>query len=64
MNKDQIKGNAENLKGRAKEAVGVVTGNRVTMVEGASDRAKGTLRKKMGDVKQDLARKANHSGDE
>lgn len=35
MNKDQIKGKAENLKGRAKEAVGAVTGDKATQVEGA-----------------------------
>ena len=64
MNKDQIKGRAENLKGRAKEAVGVVTGHRVTTVEGAIDRAKGALRKKVGDVKQYITRKVDRLGDE
>ena len=44
MNKDRIKGKAERLKGRAKEVVGVVTGNRVTQVEGAIERGKGALR--------------------
>jgi uncharacterized protein YjbJ (UPF0337 family) len=57
MNKDQIKGKAENLKGRAKEAAGAVTGNKVTQVEGAIDRAKGALREKVGDIKQGIARK-------
>jgi uncharacterized protein YjbJ (UPF0337 family) len=52
MNKDQIKGRAENLAGRAKEAVGIVTGNKATEVEGAIDRAKGALREKVGEVKQ------------
>ena len=58
MNKDQIKGKAERLKGRAKEVVGVVTGDRVTQVEGAIERGKGALRETLGDVKQGLARKA------
>jgi uncharacterized protein YjbJ (UPF0337 family) len=63
MNKDQIKGKAENLKGRAKEAVGVVTGNKKTEVEGTIARARGALRKKVGDVKQRLAHDTEASGD-
>lgn len=63
-NKDQIKGQAENLKGRAKEVVGVVTGNRGMQVEGAIERAKGAVREKVGDVKQDIARNAEKSDDE
>jgi len=64
MNKDQIKGKAENLKGRAKKVVGAVTGNRGTQVKGAIDRAKGTLREKVGDVKQSIAREVEKSDDE
>ena len=57
MNKDQIKGKATNLKGRAKEAVGALTGNKTTEAKGALDRAKGALREKVGEVKRDLSRK-------
>jgi uncharacterized protein YjbJ (UPF0337 family) len=52
MNKDQIKGKAQKMKGRAKQAVGFVSGSRTTQVEGAIDRAKGALQEKLGDVKQ------------
>jgi uncharacterized protein YjbJ (UPF0337 family) len=62
MNKDQIKGKTERLKGRAEEAVGVVTGNRVTQLEGAIERGKGALRETLGDIKQALARNAGKSG--
>jgi uncharacterized protein YjbJ (UPF0337 family) len=62
MNKDQIKGKAENLKGRAKEAVGAVTGDKATQVEGAIERGKGALRETLGDIKQALARNAGKSG--
>jgi uncharacterized protein YjbJ (UPF0337 family) len=64
VNKDQIKGKVQNLKGRIREAVGVVSGNRVTMAKGAIARAKGALREKVGDVKEDATRKVNHSGDQ
>lgn len=62
MNKDQIKGKADNLKGRAKEAVGAVTGDKATQVEGAIERGKGALRETLGDIKQALARNAGKSG--
>ena len=61
MNRDQIKGRAENLKGRAKEAVGAVTGNRATLIEGAIDRAKGALRARVGDIKQGVVRNGDRS---
>jgi uncharacterized protein YjbJ (UPF0337 family) len=57
MKRDQIKGKAENFKGRAKEAVGALTGNKKTEANGALDRAKGALRQKIGEVKRDLSRK-------
>ena len=64
MNKDQIKGSAENLKGRAKEAVGAATGNRRTEVKGAIERAKGAIQAKVGDVEQNIAREGKKSQDE
>jgi uncharacterized protein YjbJ (UPF0337 family) len=57
MNKDQRKGTAQNIKGRVKQAVGVVTGDKDAESEGASDRAKGAARKAFGDVKRGIARK-------
>jgi uncharacterized protein YjbJ (UPF0337 family) len=56
MNKDQLKGKAENLKGRAKEAAGALTGNKKTQAEGLAERAGGALREKVGQVKHDVAR--------
>lgn len=64
MNKDQIKGRAQNLKGRAKQAVGIVTGNRATEVEGTIDRTKGAVRQKVGDVKEEMARNTDESAGE
>lgn len=53
MNKDQVKGSVENLKGRVKQAVGAVTGNKSQEAGGMVDRVKGAVRGKVGDVKED-----------
>jgi uncharacterized protein YjbJ (UPF0337 family) len=52
MNKDELGGKAENLKGRAKEATGALTGNKQTEAEGLAERVEGTLREKIGKVKE------------
>ncbi|HET6282751.1 MAG TPA: CsbD family protein [Polyangia bacterium] len=56
MNKDELKGKAENLKGRAKEAGGALTGNKQTEAEGMAERAKGAVREKVGQVKKEISR--------
>jgi len=57
MNKDQREGAVTNAKGRAKEAAGVVTGNKDLESEGAADRAVGAAKKAVGDVKHKFAKK-------
>jgi uncharacterized protein YjbJ (UPF0337 family) len=57
MNKDQTSGAAQNIKGRVKEAAGVLTGNKDKESEGASERASGAVRKAVGDLKHKLAKK-------
>lgn len=64
MNDDELKGKAENLKGRAKEAVGAITGNKQTQADGLADRLKGAGREKIGQIKRDLARDVEESDDE
>jgi uncharacterized protein YjbJ (UPF0337 family) len=54
MNKDELKGKVENLKGRAKEAGGALTGNKKTEAEGVAERGKGAVREKVGEIKRDL----------
>jgi uncharacterized protein YjbJ (UPF0337 family) len=56
MNKDQMKGNLENLKGKVKEAFGSATGDKRAEGEGMLDRAKGAAQEKVGDAKEALAR--------
>ncbi|HEX4406755.1 MAG TPA: CsbD family protein [Polyangia bacterium] len=57
MNKDQKDGAVENIKGRAKQAAGIVTGNKDKESQGASERASGAVKKAVGDLKHGLAKK-------
>jgi len=57
MNKHQKEGTVENVKGRVKQAAGIVTGNKDQESEGASERAKGGAKKAFGDIKHDIAKK-------
>src|SRR5262249_51467654 len=49
MNKDELKGKAERLKGRIKEASGVLTGNKEKRAEGMGEQITGTAREKLGE---------------
>jgi uncharacterized protein YjbJ (UPF0337 family) len=57
MNKDQSHGAAKNIKGRIKEAAGVLTGNKAEEAEGSADRATGAVQQAVGDLKHNIARK-------
>jgi uncharacterized protein YjbJ (UPF0337 family) len=50
---DQVKGKAENLKGRIKQAFGAMTGNKGKEAEGVGERVEGAVREKLGDAKSD-----------
>ncbi|HEY5451133.1 MAG TPA: CsbD family protein [Polyangia bacterium] len=63
MNKDQVKGKLQNLKGRAKEALGALTGRKTTQAEGFAERTGGAFREKVGDIKRDTARNIDKGGD-
>ena len=56
MNKDQLKGKVDNIKGRVKDAAGSLTGDKEQQAEGMVDRAKGAAREAYGDVKERLDR--------
>jgi uncharacterized protein YjbJ (UPF0337 family) len=52
MNKDQVKGTAEKVKGKVNETIGRATGDRKQEVKGDVQQAVGEARKKAGDVKE------------
>jgi len=61
MNRDEVHGKKEELKGRVKEAAGVVSGNRRLEDEGADERRDGETehdlgraRRKIGEAVEDL----------
>lgn len=51
MDKDRIKGTAEQVKGSIKEAVGKITGNDKLEVEGKADKLAGKAQAKVGEAK-------------
>jgi uncharacterized protein YjbJ (UPF0337 family) len=54
MNKDQIKGKIEEIKGDIKERIGGATKDRSTQAEGWMENKKGKLRGAVGDAKEEL----------
>jgi uncharacterized protein YjbJ (UPF0337 family) len=60
MNKDQKTGLAQNVKGRVKQAAGVLQGDKNKESEGASERVGGAAKKAVGDVKHGIAKKLDH----
>ena len=57
MNQDQKEGHIDNIKGRVKEAAGIITGDKDKEAEGASQRAGGAVKKAVGDLKHGIAKK-------
>ncbi|MBB3257709.1 uncharacterized protein YjbJ (UPF0337 family) [Paraburkholderia bannensis] len=52
MNKDQVKGTAEKIKGKINEAVGRATDNPQRELKGDVQQAAGEARKNYGDLKE------------
>ena len=53
MNKDQIKGQANEVDGKIKEVTGKVVGDKELEVKGSVQGSVGQTQRKFGDVKQD-----------
>ena len=51
MDKDRIKGSAEQIKGRVKEATGKALGDKKLETEGQADQAKGKVKNAVGGIK-------------
>jgi uncharacterized protein YjbJ (UPF0337 family) len=64
MNKDELKGKAENLKGRAKQAFGSLTGDKHKEGEGLFDRVRGAVREKFGKAKREVNRDVSRTDDD
>ncbi len=51
MDKEHVKGAADDVKGKTKEAVGNVVGNKQLEQEGETDQVRGAAHKAVGDFK-------------
>jgi uncharacterized protein YjbJ (UPF0337 family) len=56
MNQEHVKGAADDMKGKVKEAAGHVSGDRKLEAEGKVDQAKGQVHKAVGDIKDAVNR--------
>jgi uncharacterized protein YjbJ (UPF0337 family) len=54
MNKDQVKGRARAAKGKVKEIVGKIVGNKRMESKGKVQKAAGDIQTSYGDLKDDL----------
>lgn len=54
MSQEETRGKAEQIKGRVKEAVGIVTGNRELEQQGAQQRAAGAVREGVGSARRKI----------
>ncbi len=59
MNKDQRSGAGQKIKGRIKEAAGILSGKKKLEAEGLADRVVGAARAAVGAAKHDAAEKLN-----
>jgi uncharacterized protein YjbJ (UPF0337 family) len=50
--RDKIMGEKDTIKGKVKEGLGELTGNRDLEEEGKDDQVKGALKKKIGEIKK------------
>jgi uncharacterized protein YjbJ (UPF0337 family) len=57
INKDQIKGRANEAIGKVKETVGEVVGNKKLEIKGAIQKNIGVVQSKVGDVKSSITKK-------
>ena len=57
MNKDQIRGKWEELKGKVKKEYGGKTADRKTQLEGAVEEGAGKVQQGIGNVEEDVRRR-------
>lgn len=54
MNKDQVRGRIEEVKGAVKKAVGKASGDKKLELKGKIQKSKGKVRSAYGDLKKDI----------
>ncbi len=57
MNQDQVKGQWEQIKGKAKKAWGELTDDDILKAEGSADKLYGVIQARFGDTKETIADK-------
>lgn len=60
MDKDRVKGMAEQGKGKVKEAAGKAMGDKKLETEGKMDRAAGKVRNAVGGMKDEIRQSSRH----
>lgn len=63
MNRDELKGKAESLKGRAKQAVGDITDNDRLRNEGVDDEVRGEVQEGFGRARRKIGEKVEEIGE-
>ena len=63
MDKLQIKGNWNKVKGKLKQEYANLTDNDLIYVEGKEDELLGTLQKKLGETREEIIKKINNYPD-
>jgi len=58
--KREIKGKVDNIKGRVKEAIGALSGNKETQAEGTVERVAGAANEKVGEVERKVGKAVGH----
>jgi uncharacterized protein YjbJ (UPF0337 family) len=56
INKDQVKGRADQAVGKVKEVVGAVFGNKELEIKGAIQKNIGVVQAKVGDIKSSITK--------
>ena len=62
MDKDRIKGSAQQAKGKVKEVAGKITGDAKLEGEGKADKAAGKIRNAVGGIQRHTARQVSGLG--
>jgi uncharacterized protein YjbJ (UPF0337 family) len=58
--KREIKGKMDNIKGRVKEAIGALSGDKETQAEGTVERVAGAANEKIGEVERKAGKAVGH----